>query len=118
MWNRPSTLTVVQLIPSRFTNGVLEVSIIFIHLFVSFCSGRDRADGGRSCSPPSIRLAYQRCVCRWPPPPLLRYPPPPRASFGLASLIVNVLPLSSRPLSASMAFWPSPSLAISTKAKP
>src|SRR5665213_2434604 len=55
-----------------------------------------------------------------PPPLLPRYPPPPdpRSVFGRASLTVSARPLSSLPLSISIARCPSASTFISTKANP
>src|SRR4029077_10669330 len=83
----------------------------------------------------SIRRNYQRGSRRsrvWPrsrprppppPPPPNRWPPPPpppfvRSVFGLASLMVNVRPPSSVPLSAATALSAAVASVISTNPKP
>jgi hypothetical protein len=64
--------------------------------------------------------AYQRLVCREPPPPLPRYPPPPdpRSVFGRASLTFSALPSRSLPFKAAIALSPSALSLISTNPKP
>src|SRR5579864_1506616 len=83
--------------------------------------------------PPEYRQNYQRGSRRsraWPrsrprpppPPPPNRWPPPPppfgRSVFGLASLMVNVRPPSSVPLSAATALSAALASVISTNPKP
>src|ERR1019366_9106724 len=69
-------------------------------------------DGTNRSSVPPLVTNYQRL--RPPPPP----PPLGRSVLGRASLTFNARPSSSRPLTASIAFSASPSLAISTNPKP
>ena len=65
--------------------------------------------------PPLTGDSYQRDLLK-PPPPFATRPPP--SPFGRASLTLSVFPSRSLPLRASIAFWASASLVISTNPKP
>ena len=65
--------------------------------------------------PPLTGDSYQRDLLK-PPPPFATRPPP--SPFGRVSLTLSVFPSRSLPLRASIAFWASASLLISTNPKP
>ena len=105
MWNIPNAVSETQLMPSLLIrDGALPLVVL-----------RFLNETGRHFAP---RMhCYQRLFLP-PPPPLLRYPPSPRSSFARASFTLSALPSNSWPFRAAMAFVPSPSLPISTNAKP